>query len=247
MNGSYFHSHQEKYTVTRLIIDTLSIHFYPAAMSDLAERRQEEKERRRADLIDAAEAVAAEAGIDAMTMDEVARKARLSRALLYVYFQDKSDLLFAICERGLANLRGRFEAAARAHAGGREQIGAIGRAFVVFSRECPVHYDALAKFAMHSPAGIDGDSNELACLQAGDRVHATLVASIELGIRDGSIRADVGPPGLVGLTLWGYMLGIIQLATTKAAVIEHRGFDAERLIDEALRLASGALAPHAPR
>lgn len=216
-------------------------------MNYLAERRQEEKERRRADLIDAAEAVAAEVGIDALTMDEVARKARLSRALLYVYFQDKSDLLFAICERGLVNLHARFEAAARGPASGREQIGAIGRAFVVFSRERPVHYDALAKFAMHSPASLESESNERACLQGGDRVHQTLVASIERGIRDGSIRADAGPPGLVGLTLWGYMLGIIQLATTKSAVIEHRGFDAQRLIDQALSLATDALSPrHVP-
>jgi AcrR family transcriptional regulator len=212
-------------------------------MNPLAERRLEEKERRRTDIIDAAEAVAAATGIDAMTMDEVARKARLSRALLYVYFQDKSDLLLAICERGLANLHERFESAARAHAAGIEQIGAIGRAFVVFSHEDPVRYDTLARFAMHAPAGAGGQNNELACLQAGDRVHETLVASIELGIRDGSIRADIGPPGLVGLTLWGYMLGIIQLATTKAVVIEHRGFDTGQLIDEALRLALAALAP----
>ena len=45
-------------------------------MSYIAERRQEEKERRRAEIIDAAEAVAATVGWDAMTMDRVARKAR---------------------------------------------------------------------------------------------------------------------------------------------------------------------------
>ena len=213
-------------------------------MNYIAERRQEEKERRRADLIDAALAVAAEVGIEAMTMDEVARKARLSRALLYVYFQNKPDLLLAICERALASLHARFEAAAAQEpASGRAQIGAMGRAFVAFSRVEPVHYDALAKFALHSPTGLASDSNEHACLKCGDRVHETMVASIERGIRDGSIRADVGPPALVGLTLWGYMAGIIQLAATKSTVIEHRGYDADRLIDQALRLASEALGP----
>lgn len=171
-------------------------------MNQLAERRQEEKERRRSEILDAAEAVAAEAGIDSMTMDEVARKARLSRALLYVYFQDRSDLLLAICERALLNLHGRFKAAAREHASGREQIGAIGRAFVTFSREQPVHYDALTKFAMRSSAGLGDHPNELACLQHGDRVHEVLVASIGQGMRDGSIRATPARPRgahLVGL------------------------------------------------
>ena len=37
-------------------------------MNQLAERRQEEKERRRSEILDAAEAVAAEAGIDSMTL-----------------------------------------------------------------------------------------------------------------------------------------------------------------------------------
>lgn len=212
-------------------------------MNYIAERRQEEKERRRADLIDAAEAVAAEVGLDAMTMDEVARKARLSRALLYVYFQDKPDLLFAMCQRGLESLGTRFTAAAQKAALGRDQIGAIGRAFVEFSQQQPVHYEALTRFAMHSPHDTERNSNEQACLLGGDRVHAIMVECIERGMRDGSIRADVGPAGLVALTLWGYMHGVIQLATTKAGVIAHRGFDAARLIDHALVMAAGALDP----
>jgi len=60
-------------------------------MNYIAERRLEEKERRRAEILDAAEAVTARFGWDAMTMDRVARKARLSRALVYVYFKDKTD------------------------------------------------------------------------------------------------------------------------------------------------------------
>ena len=73
-------------------------------MNYIAERRQEEKDRRRSDILDAAEAVAATIGIEALTMDQVARRARISRALLYVYFHDKSDLHFALCERALALL-----------------------------------------------------------------------------------------------------------------------------------------------
>ena len=39
-------------------------------------------------------------------MDQVARRARLSRALVYVYFHDKADLHFALVERSLETLRG---------------------------------------------------------------------------------------------------------------------------------------------
>ncbi len=110
-------------------------------MSYIAERRQEEKERRRGEIIDAAEAVAATVGWDAMTMDQVARKARLSRALLYVYFKDKTDLLFGLCERALATLTQRFTEAASRHKRGMDQLVAVGRAYIAFSQEFPVYFE----------------------------------------------------------------------------------------------------------
>src|SRR5262245_60391035 len=81
-------------------------------MSYIAERRLEEKERRRAEIVDAAEAAGREVGLDALTMDDVARRARLSRALLYVYFQDRTDLMFGLAERAMQMLHGRFVEAA---------------------------------------------------------------------------------------------------------------------------------------
>ncbi|HEY2340632.1 MAG TPA: helix-turn-helix domain-containing protein, partial [Steroidobacteraceae bacterium] len=101
-------------------------------MNYLAERRQEEKERRRAEILDAAEAVAASVGWDALTMDQVGRRARLSRALLYVYLKDKVDLMYGICERALATLRQRFTEAVGRHRLGLDQILGIGRAYIAF-------------------------------------------------------------------------------------------------------------------
>ena len=104
-------------------------------MGYVAERREEEKERRRAEMVDAAEDLYAKVGWDAVTMDQVARSARLSRALLYVYFRDKNDLLHAITERALVELRRRFVAAAATHDKGLDQVQAIGHAYVLFQQE----------------------------------------------------------------------------------------------------------------
>src|SRR5215469_12043530 len=99
-------------------------------MNSPADSRQEDKERRRAEILDAAEEVAGSVGWDALTMDQVARRARLSRALLYVYFKDKVDLMYGICERGLATLTQRAAAAVGRHRLGLDQIVAIGRAYI---------------------------------------------------------------------------------------------------------------------
>ncbi|HEY9664016.1 MAG TPA: helix-turn-helix domain-containing protein, partial [Allocoleopsis sp.] len=80
-------------------------------MNYLTERREEEKERRRETILDAAEHVFALKGFDAATMDQVARKARVSRALVYVYFKDKTALQLGVCIRGLKILRQAFESA----------------------------------------------------------------------------------------------------------------------------------------
>jgi AcrR family transcriptional regulator len=203
-------------------------------MNYLVERRQQEKERRRADLLDAAESVASVVGIDAMTMDQVARKARLSRALLYVYFQDKSDLLFGLCNRALDILQQRFLDAVTRHKEGLRQVEACGRAYVAFAQEFPVYFEALARFEAHSLDADTAVGNQGACVLAGDRVHAVLIGAIEQGIRDGSIRSDAGPPPLISFTLWAFMHGVIQLASTKAAMLAHDGVTMQQLVDQAL-------------
>src|ERR1700722_1080330 len=110
-------------------------------MSYIAERRGEEKERRRAEILDAAEKLYAEKGWDALTIDQVARSARLSRALVYVYFRDKEELLFAVGERAMSVLRARFVAAAGGHALGIDQVEAIGRAYMGYAYEFPHYFD----------------------------------------------------------------------------------------------------------
>jgi len=205
-------------------------------MSYIAERRLEEKERRRAEIVDAAEAAGREVGLDALTMDDVARRARLSRALLYVYFQDRSDLMFGLCERAMGMLHARFVEAAERERTGLEQVSAMGRAYVAFSQEFPVLFDALARCELKTPELSQGSPSEQACAAGGDRLQAQLVASIETGVRDGSIRADVGSPMLMSVTLWGFMHGIIQLTTNKAHALTHHGVTAKALIDHAISM-----------
>lgn len=212
-------------------------------MSYIAERRQEEKDRRRVEIIDAAEAVYAECGWDAVTMELVARKARLSRALLYVYFRDKSDLHFALVERSLEELRRRFEAARQGRARGIDEVEAIGHAYLAFARELPHYFDACARFQAHRPEGAEIPASELRCFDTGHRVHEVIVESLNRGVADGSIRGDLGDPYVTALTLWAFTHGLIQIATTKGPQIEHEGIAIEQYIRHSVDLALRSLRP----
>jgi AcrR family transcriptional regulator len=212
-------------------------------MNYLAERRQEEKDRRRAEILDAAEAVAATEGWDAMTMDQVARKARLSRALLYVYFKDKTDLMFGIDERALQLLKQRFEEAVARHQRGIDRIEAFGRAYVAVSQEFPVYFEVLSRCNLISTEQVDPATNEGRSLMCGDAVFDLMVETLEGGIRDGSIRPDIGPPGVVAISLWGFVHGVVQIATTKEQILAHRGVAVDKLMEQSLAMAVKSLAP----
>lgn len=60
----------------------------PAAGTDPQKRRQ---------ILDGAHRIFSELGFDATSMSDVARSAQVSKATLYVYFQDKEHLFTAIC------------------------------------------------------------------------------------------------------------------------------------------------------
>ena len=210
-------------------------------MSYVAERRLEEKEQRRTDIVDAAEACYREGDWERVTMDQVARRARISRALLYVYFKDKDDLHFAIAERALVELRRRFKAAMDEHELGLDQVGAIGAAYVRFAIDVPHYFLACSRFEAHRPEQVDPNSNESACLIAGDGVHSLVAEVISRGKQDGSISANIGDPLLTSIVLWGFIHGIIQLGQTKAHLMARDGLDAESLTKQALQLARRAL------
>jgi AcrR family transcriptional regulator len=199
-------------------------------MSYITERREEERERRRLEIIEAAEQLYAEKGWDAVTMDRVARIARLSRALLYVYFRDKEDLLFAITSRALEELRHRFEQAAAAHRLGIDQVTAMGRAYSLFQQEKPHQFDACSRYHAHQTHA--GQANELACTAAGDSVMAVMVAALKRGIADRSIRADIGDPLKVCFMLWAFSHGLIQLAASKSQEIASRDIEVGELMED---------------
>lgn len=208
-------------------------------MSYVVQRREEEKERRRVQIVDAAEALYAQLGWDQVTMDRVARRARLSRALIYVYFQDRNDLLLAITQRALEELRRHFLAAAAAHPQGLDQMQAIARAYVQFQREKPHLFDACSRYHAHCTTGHPTDDE---CMTAGDAAIAVIVQVLQQGQADGSIRRDLGNSAQVCVTLWAFTHGLIQIASNKAQEIARLGVSNDELMEGSFAMLRDLLA-----
>jgi TetR/AcrR family transcriptional regulator len=211
-------------------------------MSYIADRRQEEKDRRRTEIVDAAESLYQELGWDAVTMDSVARKARLSRALVYVYFKDKHELLLAITERALAVLGARFEEARSRARTGIDQIEAIGRAYMAYGLEFQHYFDACARLEQRATETPEKGSIEAAVLETGVRIHEVVVAALQAGQADGTIRQDIGDPKVTSRVLWGFTHGLVQIALTKARPLAEAGISVTQLTQQAIALLRHALA-----
>ncbi|SFF53653.1 transcriptional regulator, TetR family [Fontimonas thermophila] len=216
-------------------------------MSDLKQRRAEEKEQRRETLIDAAERVFANAGFDAATMEEVARVARVSRALVYLYFKNKDELHCAVCERALRLLHERFLSAAASAGRGYDKVVALGRAYMAFAEEFPCYFMALSRFEARAPETVVEGSLEHHLIDCGRAVHQVTVDCLLHGVRDGSIRADLEDPLLAALSLWAFTHGLIQLMHSKKHFFSQVGISTARFAEYAIDFAMRGLHPRAAK
>lgn len=209
----------------------------------LRARQEEEKEARRQAILDAAEAVIQDHGWDETNFGEIAKRSRLSRSLVYVYFRDREDLFHAICERGLTQLAQRFAAAMQEHRRGLDQALAIGRAYLDFSRKDPLHFEVLTRLhGKHTDLGSDRPS-EQAANECGQRCLEYVAQALANGVKDRSIRKSIGDPRLTAVSVWAFTHGLIQIAGQKEPMLEKAfGATADRTIEHGFTVLRGALA-----
>lgn len=211
-------------------------------MRDIEIRRLEEKERRYEEILDAAERVFLAKGFEAAKIDDIARKARVSRALVYVYFKDKAEIHLAICLRGLRLLRERFEDASAKQKRGMDKVAAIGRAYIQFSRDFPVYFASITRFEAHRPDAKREKGSEHEIMLAGIAAHEVTVKALLAGQKDGSVRT-LEDPMMMAMILWGFMHGVAQLSHTKVQLFELNNVSVDEFLSQSLAISGRALSP----
>lgn len=161
----------------------------------LADRKQREKEQRRNAIIDAAEKVFFARDYDSVSMDDIAKEAELSKALLYYYFEDKEALFFAVARRSMDILGTLVRKRFSSDNSGAGNLRALGLAYAEFAAEYPDHFRAYSyllsgRFALRNPT----DNEDLREFMERRKTSVDISCRmIEGGIRDGSVRPDVNP------------------------------------------------------
>src|SRR5262252_625743 len=86
-------------------------------MPDDVPRWRRRKEARPGEIIDVALEVFAEKGFAAAKLDDIARRAGISKATLYLYFETKEEIFRAVAQAAVAALLGPLETPAEASDG----------------------------------------------------------------------------------------------------------------------------------
>jgi AcrR family transcriptional regulator len=172
-----------------------------------------EGERLRDEILDAAEALLNETGsADKVSTRAVATRVGCTSPSIYLHFEDRAALLFAVCERQfekLAHLLAQAASSDAAVAGGpAERLKALGRAYCDFALENPQQYRTMM---MDVIAGVAYEKS-LEDMRA-ELGFDLLVDIIEDGIADGTF-ADLEPTQ-AGFTFWCVVHGMVSLMIAK--------------------------------
>jgi len=163
------------------------------------ERKAREKERRRNQIIDAAERIIFSKGLEQATMDEIAEEAELSKGTLYLYFENKTELYIAITQRGSDLLNSKFaKVFSEAHdQKGLELIRKMGEAYLNFVEENPNYFTAFRYYeSLSDLEALEESTYVEQCNQNRREALNFMVRALQIGMQDGSVDERYEPKEL---------------------------------------------------
>jgi AcrR family transcriptional regulator len=177
------------------------------------ERKVREKKALRGEILDAAREIFVKEGYDGVSMRAVAEKIEYSPTTIYLYFTDKSDLMFEICQETFAKLRKQLEFMRQQKGDPLTMLRRGLRTYIEFGLKHPQHY--IATFVMpHQHEAPEDVARYNSPDSEGMKTFAILHGGVQEAIRAGKIRGDADT---VSRALWAGIHGITSLLIVHAA------------------------------
>lgn len=103
----------------------------------LIARSELEKEKRRNDILNSAEKLFFSKGYENVSLKDIAQEVKFSRPTIYLYFENKEELFFAIVLRGIRILNAMTKEEVKKVTSGFKKLEAFRNAYYGFSKEYP--------------------------------------------------------------------------------------------------------------
>ena len=155
------------------------------------ERREREREQRKSQILDTARALLLEKGLNATSINQIAKRAELSVGAIYFYYKSKEDLYAALQVEGLELLNQTIRESVQESSSPEENIRNIAMAYLKFSEEHKNYFDIINYF-LASPEPIFSPELKIQVDERGKNNLTILTDTIREGITEWSIQGS-GP------------------------------------------------------
>ena len=201
----------------------------------ISERKQRDKQRRREEIIDAAEKVFFGQGIENSTMDDVALEAELSKGTLYLYFKSKEDIHWAITHRGVKGLLTKMEKIVDKNKNAVENLLIIADSFIKFTQDEKQLANSILFFEGCDIEKLNIDHDQIRDSFLNDSPIHLVTEFVQEGIEQNLIRSDI-PVNILSNILWSQLIGVLQVAKRKKELFDLVNITREELIENHFKI-----------
>jgi AcrR family transcriptional regulator len=200
------------------------------------ERREREREEVRRKILDAARDLFVAEGYDRVTMRRIAEAIEYSPTAIYLHFEDKDDLVLALCREDFGRLLAAMERQAPPQ-DPVEWLRQLGRAYAGFALENPNHY----RFMFLSPRKPEHQPEPT---DPGHQSYEVLRSAVARAVLTGAFVPG-GDVDTIAQVMWSSVHGAVALLITMRTDCWPRP-PVDNLIDETIEAGLRAFRPTPP-
>lgn len=179
-------------------------------MKTATEKKKEDKSIL---ILDAAEKILEEEGLNGLSISKVARRAKIAKGTVYLYFSSKEEIIGGLTVKARHALLDFFKEYCEAKKDPIEKIKGVFWADYYFFKEKHTYHQLVAFYEQNT--GLE-ESGKLA--SASMAIAEYVRDIIEAARLKNRIRGDIDS-ALQGFIFWGMAVGILQLLETKGQQI----------------------------
>ena len=185
----------------------------------MGRRKKEPRSVHRENIVSAASVLFMERGIAATSMDDIAKAAGYSKATLYVYFENKEEIVGILVLNSMKKLYDYISSALIQHETTKARYDFICRGLVQYQEEFPFYFKMVLDKINIDFEGKEYLPEERETYQIGEEINEKIKNFLLSGMEKGDLRNDLDIMPAI-FNFWGMLSGIIQLASNKEEYIK---------------------------
>ena len=208
----------------------------------MGRRKKEPRSVHRENIVSAASVLFMERGIAATSMDDIAKAAGYSKATLYVYFENKEEIVGILVLNSMKKLYDYISSALIQHKNTKARYDFICRGLVQYHEEFPFYFKMVLDKINIDFESKDYLPEEKETYQIGEEINEKIKNFLLSGMEKGDLRGDLEIMPAI-FNFWGMISGIIQLAANKEEYIKKSmGLSKEKFLEYGFSLVYHSIA-----